>query len=161
MLRIGWNPVSPPSAPAPGLYPRNVFAVPSIIHGATIPGPGTPATTNAVAGAVAAADFLKADLIVVATVTGRTALALSRMRGKVPIIAFTDREEVSRRMCLYWGVTPQLNRSVAQSPDSLLKHVIAWGRRNGILESGSRVILVGHAAWLGETHDLMMVHVVP
>lgn len=112
-------------------------------------------------GAVAAADFLKADLIVVATVTGRTALALSRMRGKVPIIAFTDREEVSRRMCLYWGVTPQLNRSVAQSPDSLLKHVIAWGRRNGILESGSRVILVGHAAWLGETHDLMMVHVVP
>jgi hypothetical protein len=38
------------------LYPRNVFAVPSIIHGATIPGPVTPATTNAVAGAVAAAD---------------------------------------------------------------------------------------------------------
>ena len=55
----------------------------------------------------------------------------------------------------------QLNRAVAQAPDSLLKHVIAWGRRNGVLEAGSRVILVGHAAWLGETHDLMMVHVVP
>jgi hypothetical protein len=38
------------------LYPRNVFAVPSIIHGATIPGPVTPATTSAVAGAVGAAD---------------------------------------------------------------------------------------------------------
>ena len=120
-----------------------------------------PITEAVTRGAVAAADFLKADLIVVATVTGRTALALSRLRGKVPIVAFTDREEVSRRMCLYWGVTPQLNRAVAQAPDSLLKHVIAWGRRNGVLEAGSRVILVGHAAWLGETHDLMMVHVVP
>jgi len=120
-----------------------------------------PITEAVTRGAVAAADFLKADLIVVATVTGRTALALSRLRGKVPIVAFTEREEVSRRMCLYWGVTPQLNRTVAQSPDLLLKNVIAWGRRHGILEAGSRVILVGHAAWLGETHDLMMVHVVP
>jgi hypothetical protein len=37
----------------------NVFAVPSIIQGATIPGPVTPATTNAVAGAVGAAESVK------------------------------------------------------------------------------------------------------
>mgnify|MGYP006292829037 CR=1 FL=1 len=37
----------------------NVFAVPSIIHGASIPGPVTPATTNAVAGAVGAAESVK------------------------------------------------------------------------------------------------------
>jgi pyruvate kinase len=119
-----------------------------------------PVTEAVTRGAIAAADYLGADLIVVTTVTGRTALALSRMRGKVPILAFTDREEVARRMCLYWGVTPILNRAVQQSADVLLQVAIPWGKRNGMLSPGSKVIIVGHTAWLGETHDLMMVHVV-
>ncbi len=120
-----------------------------------------PVTEAVTRGAIAAADYLGADLIVVTTVTGRTALALSRMRGKVPILAFTDREEVARRMCLYWGVTPILNRAVQQSADVLLQIVIPWGKRNGMLSAGSKVIIVGHTAWLGENHDLMMVHIVP
>lgn len=118
--------------------------------------------TEAVArGTIAAAEYLQADLMVVATVTGRTALALSRMRSKVPIVAFTDREDVARRMCLYWGVTPLLNRAVQQSADTLLQFVISWGQKNQLLKSGSKLIVVGHTNWLGETHDLMMVHVVP
>lgn len=120
-----------------------------------------PVTEAVTRGAIAAAEYLKADLIVVATVTGRTALALSRLRGRVPILAFTDREDVARRMCLYWGVTAILNRVTQQSADALLQYVIPWGQRNGILQSGSKLIIVGHTAWLGETHDLMMVHVVP
>lgn len=120
-----------------------------------------PVTEAVTRGAIAAAEYLGADLIVVTTVTGRTALALSRMRGRVPILAFTDREEVARRMCLYWGVTPVLNRAVQQSAEALLQVVIPWGKRNGVLSTGSKVIIVGHTAWLGETHDLMMVHIVP
>jgi pyruvate kinase len=120
-----------------------------------------PITEAVTRGAVAAAESIRADLIVVATVTGRTALALSRMRGRVPILAFTDREEVARRMCLYWGVTPVLNRAVQQSADALLQYVVPWGKRTGLLQSGSRIIIVGHTAWLGETHDLMMVHEIP
>ena len=120
-----------------------------------------PITEAVTRGAIAAAESIGADLIVVATVTGRTALALSRMRGRVPILAFTDREEVARRMCLYWGVTPVLNRAVQQSADALLQYVVPWGRRTGLLKSGSRIIIVGHTAWLGETHDLMMVHEIP
>jgi len=120
-----------------------------------------PITEAVTRGAVAAAEYLKADLIVVATVTGRTALALSRMRGRVPILAFTDKEDVARRMCLYWGVTPVLNRAVQQSADALLQFVVPWGKRSGLLQQGSRIIIVGHTAWLGETHDLMMVHEVP
>ena len=120
-----------------------------------------PITEAVTRGAIAAAESIRADLIVVATVTGRTALALSRMRGRVPILAFTDREDVARRMCLYWGVTPVLNRAVQQSADALLQYVVPWGRRAGLLQSGSRIIIVGHTAWLGETHDLMMVHEIP
>ena len=120
--------------------------------------PVTEAVTRAT---IAAAEYLQADLIVVATVTGRTALALSRMRSKVPILAFTDKEEVARRMCLYWGVTPVFSRVAQQSAEALLQYVVKWGHRNGLLVSGSKLIIVGHTNWLGETHDLMMVHVIP
>ena len=119
-----------------------------------------PITEAVTRGAIAASEYLQADLIVVATVTGRTALALSRFRGRVPILAFTDREDVARRMCLYWGVTPILNRVVQQSADALLAYVLKWGERHQLLRSGSKIIVVGHTNWLGETHDLMMVHVV-
>jgi hypothetical protein len=58
-------------------------------------------------------------------------------------------------------VTPILNQVVQQSADALLQYVISWGRKNDVLRSGSKLIIVGHTNWLGETHDLMMVHVVP
>ena len=120
-----------------------------------------PITEAVTRGAIAASEYLQPDLIVVATVTGRTALALSRFRGRVPVLAFTDREDVARRMCLYWGVTPILNRVVQQSADALLAYVLKWGERHRLLKSESKIIVVGHTNWLGETHDLMMVHVVP
>jgi pyruvate kinase len=120
-----------------------------------------PITEAVTRGTIAAAEYLVADMIVVATVTGRTALALSRHRGKVPIVALTDREDIARKMCLYWGVTPIFTRTVQQSADALLQFIIKWGKRNGTLQSGSKLIVVGHTNWLGETHDLMMVHVMP
>lgn len=120
-----------------------------------------PVTEAVTRGAVAAAEYLQADLIVVATVTGRTALALSGHRGSVPILALTDLPDIARRMCLYWGVTPVLSDVVQQSADALLQFVIQWGTQRNLLHSGSRIVVVGHTSWLGEHHDLMMVHVVP
>ena len=35
------------------------------------------------------------------------------------------------------------------------------GQRHQVLTSGSKVIIVGHTNWLGETHDLMMLDMVP
>lgn len=117
--------------------------------------------TEAVSRAAAvAAESLNAGLIVAATVTGRTALALSRMRTRVPIVACTDQEEISRRMCLYWGVTSRLESTAQQSADQLLQSVVAWAKKEQVVEAGSAVILVGHAEWLAESHDLMLVHIV-
>jgi pyruvate kinase len=120
-----------------------------------------PITEAITRGAIAAADYLQADLIVVATLTGRTALALSRLRSPVPILAVTEKLDVARRMCLYWGVTSVLSEEGRQSADALLEFVTEWGMRHDVLHSGSKVILVGHAGWLGDTHDLCMVHVIP
>lgn len=120
-----------------------------------------PITEAVTRGAIAASESIQADLIVVATVTGRTALALSRHRGHVPILAITDREEIARRMCLYWGVTPMLLRQAQQSVEALLKIVTQWGKQHEILKTGSKVVIVGHTNWLGDAHDLMMVQEIP
>jgi len=120
-----------------------------------------PVTEAVATGAVVVATELNASLIVVATETGRTALALSRQRCNVPILAVTHREETARRMCLYWGVHSLQREQVRQSEDALWEHVVQWGLEHQVLKSGNRVIVVGHASWLGEGQDLMMVHEVP
>ncbi len=120
-----------------------------------------PVTEAVSLGATIVAEDLKADLIVVATDSGRTALALSRMRGQVPILAVTHREDTVRRMCLFWGVTSIRSKLVRQSADALLQYVVQWGLENQVLRSGHTIVVVGHTNWLGGGHDLMMVHVVP
>jgi pyruvate kinase len=46
--------------------------------------------------------------IAVFTQTGRTALMMSKTRPGVPVLGFTPRPEIYRRMAFYWGVTPYL-----------------------------------------------------
>lgn len=120
-----------------------------------------PVTEAVSLGAMVVADDLNADLIVVATDSGRTALALSRLRGKVPILAVSHREDTVRRLCLYWGVTGIQSKLVRQSADALLQFVVQWGMDNDVLTSGHKIIVVGHTNWIGGEHDLMMVHTVP
>ncbi len=120
-----------------------------------------PVTEAVAIGAVAVAQELNASLIVVATETGRTALALSRQRSNVPILAVTHLEDTARRMCLYWGVHSLKSAIVRQPAEALLQYVVQWGMKHRTLKSGSRVIVVGRTDWLGDGHDLMMVHEVP
>jgi pyruvate kinase len=46
--------------------------------------------------------------IAVFTLTGRTALLMSKVRPQVPILAFTPEQRTFQRLGLYWGVTPYL-----------------------------------------------------
>jgi pyruvate kinase len=112
-------------------------------------------------GAVAAAKHLDADLIVVATHSGRTALSVSKQRSQIPIVALTDRVESAQRMALYWGVTPLVTNIVQETPQQMLDFVVRWGRDSGVLHSGSRVVLVGLSNWSADGHDLMLVHAIP
>jgi pyruvate kinase len=57
-------------------------------------------------GADAAARDLGAKLIAIYTLTGTTALLMSKYRPHVPILALSSRLETIRRMCLYRGVIP-------------------------------------------------------
>ena len=112
-------------------------------------------------GARAAAEHLDADLIVVATHSGKTALAVSKQRSQVPIFALSDRPDTSRRMSLYWGVRPLETKAVHESPEDLIQFVVEWGLREEILSSGSRFVVVGSSNWSVRGHDLMLVHTIP
>jgi pyruvate kinase len=120
------------------------------------------AITEAVThGAATAAAHLNADLIVAATRGGKTAMALSKQRPHVPILGLTDRPEVARRMCLFWGVTPLETSAVSLPPRELLEFVEAQGRIRNMLDSGSKLVLIGSSDWKLECHDMMLVHVIP
>jgi pyruvate kinase len=44
--------------------------------------------------------------IAVLTLSGKTALLMSKVRPKVPILAFTPEENTFRKLPLFWGITP-------------------------------------------------------
>lgn len=113
------------------------------------------------AGAGTAAAKLDADLIAVATRGGKTAMSLSRQRLGIPILALTDRPEIARRLTLCWGVIPEHTHAVELPPSELLDYVERRGRELDLLESGSKLVLVGNSNWEQEWHDMCLAHVVP
>lgn len=117
-----------------------------------------PTTESVTLGATAAAEKLDANLIAVATHTGKTAMALSKRRSQVPIVALTDDIHVSRRMCLYWGVIPMATEVVGKSPERLLHYVLEWGRENSLLSAGDHLVVLGSTSWDEPGQNLMLVH---
>lgn len=117
------------------------------------------AVTEAVTlGAARAAEQLAAELIVVATRGGKTAMALSQQRSRTPILGVSDSPETARRLCLYWGVTPLQSNKATAPVQELLESVVEWCRAQGILHSGKRIVLVTSTDWSAAGHDLMLVH---
>lgn len=117
-----------------------------------------PVTEAVALGAVGAAAQLNAKLIVVASHSGRTAMAFSKQRCQTPIVALSDSLKTARRMCLFWGVTSLHSDAVGGNPDQLINRVVAWGRKHQILATGNRVVLVGKTNWTGHGHDMMLIH---
>ena len=122
-------------------------------------------TSAVVRGAGTMAHTLQAKLVVVASHSGRTALALSQLRNFVPTIGVSSKESTLRQMCLYWGVTP-LRNAAAENVDQLIKQIEEWTCRVGLTANGDRIVIVGgsHLTVTQENkqgsaaHDLVMVH---
>jgi pyruvate kinase len=108
---------------------------------ASLAGLVDPITEAAVDAAVLAAKRLDAPLIVVATSTGRTPLALSNRRPTATVLALTHSERVARPLALCWGVTATVapeNPSLQQE----LAFAIDWARTRGLVRPGQHVVLL-------------------
>lgn len=108
--------------------------------------------------ALAVIDQIHAAAIVVLTHSGATALAVSKERPPVPIIAVSDRRESCRRMSLYRGVTAVLHGELIEAAD-------LRGRINDLLLSGNWVepsdavvIISGRFPGKSGSADMLQVH---
>ena len=114
-------------------------------------------TSSVVHGAGIIASRLNARLMVVASHSGATALALANLRMDTPTIGVSDVEATLRKMCLYWGVTPLLELPV-EDPPGLVRDSIRWGLGVGCLQPGDRLVVVGGSHLAQGIHDTLLVH---
>jgi pyruvate kinase len=110
-----------------------------------------------VIGAAHIAQELQAQLVVVVSHTGATALALSKRRNLVPIVGISDRPETQRQMCLYWNVIPLTGAPMTDSHD-LLRFMESWGQADGCLAPGDLIVLVAGLGLASRGHNMVRVH---
>ena len=75
------------------------------------------------------------------TTQGRTAWLMSKIRPRVPVIAFTPDKKTYHRMSIMWGVRPQQVEFV-HSLEEMLDHVDRELMRSDVVDSGDQVVLV-------------------
>ena len=100
-----------------------------------------PITEAMVDAAYLAAEQLNAPVIVVATASGRTALALSNRRPGAMILALTPTEQTARALTMCWGVTPLVLLEVP-SVDQELAFAIDWAKSHRLVHPGQHVVFI-------------------
>lgn len=75
------------------------------------------------------------------TTQGRTAWLMSKIRPRVPIMAFTPDRKTYRSMAIMWGVRPQLVEFV-NTVEEMLDHVDRELLQSKVVELGDQVVLV-------------------
>lgn len=116
-----------------------------------------PITAAAVRGSAIIAEQLAAKLVVVATRGGGTCRLRSKQRDFVPTIGVSDSEAVLRRLALYWGVTPLAGAPVHDGPQ-LRAFIDRWGRDQGILQKGDRVVFVTGTNFYPMAQNILVIH---
>jgi pyruvate kinase len=98
-------------------------------------------TDEAIAlAACQAASAISAAAIVAATDSGSTALRVSRLRPRQPIVAVTHKARTSRMLSLVWGVVPVFVGEIADL-DTLVSRGVRAAVDLGVARSGDQVVV--------------------
>ncbi|MCJ7626303.1 MAG: pyruvate kinase [Anaerolineaceae bacterium] len=81
------------------------------------------------------------EMIVVFTISGRTALLMSKAHPEVPILAFSPNKRTYERMGLFWNVFPFMVQ-YAESVEEMLKRVESTLLSNNLIQMGQQVVVV-------------------
>ncbi|MFD2673874.1 pyruvate kinase [Gulosibacter bifidus] len=100
-------------------------------------------------------EFLGAKYYCVFTESGDSVRRMSRLRPQIPVLGFTPRESIRRRMNLYWGVQGVLVERVTHT-DELFLQVDDYLLSTGKAQRGDKVIVVAGSppGVPGSTNDL-------
>jgi pyruvate kinase len=138
---------------AVGLHPieavRTMDAIARSVEGseffaAPVAGAGETAVDGLIRAAVAAVADRPRPLVVF-TLSGATALRVSKTRPRSPIFACTPDPRVADRLALCWGVTPVVVART-DSTDAMILSGLGVLRRLGHLQAGEEVVVVGGRA---------------
>ncbi|WP_315852013.1 pyruvate kinase [Tautonia rosea] len=102
----------------------------------------SPITESVVEAGSLASRKLGAALMVVATRSGRSALAVSMQRNRTPTIALGQTDEVARQLSLLWGVLPRTIPASISDLDEAVDHAVSWASDQGLVTSGDRVVVL-------------------
>lgn len=105
--------------------------------------------------AVEVADFVNAKFLCVFTETGESVRRMSRLRSKIPILAFTPDEGIRRRMGLFWGTESFVVSRVTHT-DQMVAQVDEALARSGKAKPGEVVVIVSGSppGIQGTTNDI-------
>lgn len=123
-----------------------------------IPPLGTKPRTQGGALTLAAlevAEFVEAKFLCIFTESGDSARRMARLRGAIPMIAFTPNEDTRRRMALSWGVQSFLVPRVTHT-DAMYPQVDRILMEGGLAAKGDKVVVISGSppGTPGSTNDL-------
>jgi pyruvate kinase len=115
-----------------------------------------PITESVVEAASQISRRLNAALLIVATHSGRTALALSKQRNPAPTLALAHDPSTARAMALYWGVTPLPMPDISDR-DQLRGFILEWCRSHGLIVPGDCIVGLRGSSPDDPTHNEIVV----
>jgi pyruvate kinase len=115
-----------------------------------------PITESVVEAASHISRRLDAALLIVATHSGRTALALSKQRNPAPTLALAHDPQTARAMSLFWGVTPLPMPDISDR-DQLRGFILEWCRNHGLIAAGDRIVGLRGSSPDDPTHNEIVV----
>jgi pyruvate kinase len=106
------------------------------------------------------AEFVGAKYLCVFTQSGDSARRMSRLRSKIPMLAFTPEPAIRRRLALTWGIQSHLVDMVTHT-DQMFGQVDDVLIGQGLAQVGDKVVVISGSppGISGSTNDLR-VHVV-
>jgi pyruvate kinase len=97
--------------------------------------------TDAVAvAAVTLAEQLQAELLVIGTASGYTALAVAASRTNVPVVAVTHDRQVYQQLALVWGIQAYLVPQT-ESTDEFFDQALAQIIKHGYAKKGAKIVI--------------------
>ena len=118
-----------------------------------------PITTAVTYAATNIAESIQAKLIVIATRSGNTAWVKSKSRSLIPTLGASDNPATLRRMNLFWGIKPVPVERM-QHPAAIRGEVCRWGKEQGLLKPGDRIVFVSGSGMIERAHNSVVVHTV-
>ncbi len=101
------------------------------------------------------AEFVGASFICTFTQSGDTARRMSRLRPRIPMLAFTPEPGIRRRMALTWGIRP-VQVDLVNHTDMMIRQVDEYLLESGFAAAGEKVVVISGSppGTVGSTNDI-------